>query len=1156
MVRPQSVHTAGSDSACRAGGLKRQREREVAAKLQEQRVEDVMTHTTQIVDAIASINGSYVLTLNDERARLANQVEMLQAHSTKQQQEQVENTSKLLLSELARIRSMVSSGVKERLVESLREEADKGHAHVFEAVSHHVDDALSGTLAVLDGELSAERNLNHTLVVQLRSYAKTLLTEVKAATVRAFQAEVEVIQRDVLVAKLRAACAFAENRLIRHEQEVDALMRVVAQLAEKSRYAESARANVRRALRHVRLLEQHLGLDEIVAAVQAEVASASPGTFSESRRGSEPPPPPDPSLRSTAPHYFALKMLEHKEMTLTDLVDSWQEQESRIVEAEERYRRLEDVVKRVQHDALVVHQRYLAEKQRREIADRRITDMVRERIQPQKDPAILEEVQRLRWAYTEVVDDAAQLAVNLKVCRDELQHSQENVARLSAEVLQLRRDAETDQVAITIQELRSEYAARVRGLEEASTRAQVQLSLAQQVSMQYGVAATEATAALRRAAQANAELSAASLQVSTGDSRAAATARAPWREQFEEVETQAERVLSKTTEIKEFANAHGELFDAQVKELMRQWTRMRESDRTTGSCALTDEAMESRTLVSSSIGAEESVEKMNAVLSASQFALREALVLLNSSLQSVDVERSHLVDTSISDAQYVSELMAEVRRVTAERDHLRAQVRVCQGLLEKNHVTVVERALMHDVPVEDSLNVAEATERIEVLKNQLAAAKQICDRSLTEVKQVTAEKEGVELRFSEMARALEVLQGHTSRLTEKLQSSLARESALMEKNAALQTQITDLVQISEEPGDEAGVSSTTPHATAASLTDLFSSLQGMLGSLGDEINALRRERTEGARGDAHIGTGNNRGSGAEGADDAMLVDSLSRSGMMSVVRLVKDTLHKAGLLKASLKNVAGAQAAYLCDAAASVSENSVVGDGDGVTSSAVPAPPPEAKLRALEYRSSLAEAKLTGMAAERLEMRERLQRFERTAAEMEAANQRLLTISKSVMEKQNALKTENEQLRAQVRALTEAATAAKPATPPPPPLTEHPTSPVPITALARSLVDAPAPDDTPCQHVEEGMPVASRPTQPATTPPVAFSQVDNRCLTDASMTSRREQDEEAEGRPESVGANVMGTPPSEFMREERVLETTASLDAEEDAGESASLPSE
>ncbi|GET89117.1 hypothetical protein, conserved [Leishmania tarentolae] len=1176
MVSSQGKCFVSGDSATAEGRFKRQREREAESKRREQRVEDVLTHTTHIVDTIASINGKYVVSLNGERTRLASQVTELEKQLTRHQLQHAEDTTQRVLSDLARLRGTVTSGVKDQLIQSLLDEAEKGRGHAFDAVCSHLDEALHGSLSVAEAELAAERHLNRTLVQQLQSYTQTILKEVKGATSRAFKAEVEVLQRDVLVAKLQAAYAFTENRLVRHEQEIDALMRVVAQLAEKSRYAEAARADVHRAKRHVRLLEQHLGLNDIVAAMREEAARASPDAHAEMQGGNAPPAPPDPSLRSSVPHYYALMLLEHKEMSLTDLVDSWQKQESRIIEAEQRYARLEDVVKRVQHDALVVHQRYLEEKQRREIADRRITDMVRERLHPQKDSVISEEMQRLRWAYTEVVDDAAQLAVNLKVCREELRHSEEGAARLSAQVQQLQRDAELDQVALTIQELRSEYSTRVRNLEEASIRTDMQLRLAQSVSKQYGAAATEATAALQRVAQANAELSTAALQVMPDDDSAVARSNAAWKEEVDRIATQSENVLSMIRLMEDFESAQGNLYDSQVKELMRQWKLARDAKAAAASsvaaeslrreggpmavrCEVADDSTESRTLVPSSIAGEESMSKMNAVLEASQFALREALVLLNTSLHSTDVERSYLVDTSISDAQCVSALMVDVRRITAERDKLRAQVNVCQELLEKNHVTVVERALMHDVPVEDSLNVAEATERIEVLKSQLAAAKQVCERSLNEVKQVTAERDERELRLTELKRENEVLQGHSSRLKDKLHRSLARESELMEKNMTLQAQLTDLVQLPGVPEQEAETSSTALQTIAAHLTDLFSSMRESLGNLNAEIIALRPERVDEASLQSEVASSGNKGVRAEDAEDAQLVDSLSRSGMMNIVRALKDTLHKAGLLNASLKSFAGAQASALCAAAtpaAKVPESGAEGSGSVVAANVVPQPSLETQQRGLEYRCSLLEAKISTLSAERSEMQERLQKAEKTTKDMEMANQRLLSISKSVMEKQNTLRTENEKLRAQLLQLT-AATSAASASP-----TEPPAVPAASMASVSAVEPNPHPrattsdpDTHPVETLASYHDVVLNATGASTSLTSVPAQLPAPLSTDAASAvntgapespapTMQENEVRAEGAPVRVSGHVTAAPSSESMGEELIPETGASAGSE------------
>ncbi|KPA79421.1 hypothetical protein ABB37_05263 [Leptomonas pyrrhocoris] len=1000
-------------SAAVHGGVKRQRERDLDDKRQDKRVEDVLAHTTHIVDAIAGVNTNYLRTLSDERAHLADRVEQLQALHTSDQLRQSETTTQLVYHNLKSLRGAVSRNVKDRFIDRLRSQVDQGQSEVLDALATHLDDVLQGSLTVADAQLSAERQLSATLVEQLRTYAQTLLETTKAANQRAFRAEVEAMHKDVLIAKLRSAHLFEQNQLLRHEHEVDALMRVVAQLAEKSRFVESARTELVQAKRHVRWLEQYLDLNGIIAAAQPDTSEAG----SRGSRGA-PPPSPNPALRQSAPHYFALKLLEHKEMTLTELVDSWQGQEQRLHEAEHRYTQMEGVVKQVQHDALVVHQRYLEEKERREIADRRITDMVRERLYPQKNDSVFQEMQRLRWAYTEVVDDAAQLAVNLKVCREELQAAQAEGTRLAAQVRQLKQDAETDQVALTIQELRGEYAERVRGLEEVSVRAQLQLTLAQQVSRQYGSVAAEATDALQRAAQTNAELSAVPPAVARGGN---SWQPSGWQQEVLKVEAQAEKLVSLSTDIKTFELQHGELYEAQIEKLMEQWLRMRnEVAEKSKSAAAVDRTASSgpqsasHTLVSSTALTEESVTKMASVMNSSKTALREALLLLVASLQSTDVERSNLLDASLSDAQYVTELVKEVSAVTNERDRLRAQVAVCRDLLEKNHVTVVERALMHDVPVEDSLNVAEAAERITVLRDQLAAAKQLCDRSLNEAKQVTNEKDAVEVKLVELTRTHEVLQTHAARLADKLRASMENEAALVEQTVGLQSQIAYLVQQSTASAsateDGETESAGTAHTPPNQLSALFTTLSETVQKLEEEVRALHSAR-DGAT--TSVDDEEKKTKKDEEGGDAALLESLSRSGMMSVVRVLKEALQKAGLLKASLAGTVGAQAVALCGAAAPVEAEDALG-----SASVIPPPSLATQRQAQAYTAAQHAAKLAQYTAERQQMRERLQRAEQKASEMEAANQRLLAISKSVLAKQNALSTENERLRARVRELT------------------------------------------------------------------------------------------------------------------------------------------
>ncbi|KPI89273.1 hypothetical protein ABL78_1606 [Leptomonas seymouri] len=1043
-----------SDRGCGAAvhaGVKRQRQRDLADERREKRVEDVLAHTTHIVDAIAGINSNYICSLNDECTRLACRVEELQTQHTSHQLERSETTTQLVYHNLKSLRNAVSTNVKDRFIELLRGQVDQGQSEVIDTLTAHIDDALKGSLSVVDTQLSAERQLSATLVEQLRTYTQMLLATAKAANQRAFKAEVDSMHKDVVMAKLRATQLFEQNRLLRHEHEVDALMRVVAQLAEKSRFVESARTELLKAKRHVRCLEKYLDLNGIVAAVQTEsvAAASSSGGAAEAI----PPLPPNPVLRESAPHYFALKMLEHKEITLTELVDSWQGQESRILEAERRYAQLENVVRQVQHDALVVHQRYLEEKQRREIADRQITDMVRERLYPQKDASAFQEMQRLRWAYTEVVDDAAQLAVSLKVCRDELQEVQAEVSRLTSQVGQLKRDAETDQVALTIQELRSEYTGRVLGLEEVFVRTQLQLSLAQQISRQYGSVAAEATDALQQASRANAEFSEVPPPVAP---REDSWRNSGWYEDVQKAEAQAAKLLSLTSEIKSFGLQHGELYEAQMEKLMEQWSRMRSetAQKPTGTRAADGSSSSgphnaSSTLGSSTAPSAEFATKMDSVVNSSKMALREALLLLVASLQSTDVERSNLLDASLSDAQYVTELVKEIAAITNERDRLRAQVKLCRDLLEKNHVTVVERALMHDVPVEDSLNVAEAAERITVLRDQLAAAKQLCDRALGEVKQVTSEKETAEANLMELTRVHEVLQAHAARLADNLRASMEKETALIEERASLQHQIALLVQqpatAAASTGDGDAVAATAACPPSMQLSALFATLSETVQRLDKEIRSLHSSR-DNRGGDApdsstaSIAADEKRD---EEGGDTVLQESLSRSGMMSVVGALKDTLHKAGLLKASLASATGAQAAALCAAASAAAEPGE--GGTWVDSPVIPKPALETQQHGRAYVAAQYESKLAQYAAERQQMLERLQRAEQTAGEMEAANRRLLGVSKSVLEKQNVLKAENEALRAQLTQLT--------APPAPPAVEEVAEEDTVAPSLARPLLD-------------------------------------------------------------------------------------------------------
>ncbi|RNF21152.1 uncharacterized protein Tco025E_03595 [Trypanosoma conorhini] len=741
-----------------------------------------------------------------------------------------------------------------------------------EEVSSELRRAQAATVTLFASQLAGEQETNEKLVLRVREFLQDALESIQSHSRRATEAELALFKQGVSVARLQSLLSFYQRAALRHHEEVMALIKIVRILAAKSKDVDLAETKLRQSKTHVRLLEKRLELAGIVQAIV-------PPNFVPPRQATE---PPNEALRRTAPEYFALRLLEHKDVTLSELVDSWQKQEARIVAAEERYRSLKLSVESLRREALTVHQGFLEEKRRRELVEQRLVDLVRERIRPSRNDALVQQLTLLRADHTKALDDLAQMATSLSVTREQLTLEQQRNMSLEAKVQQMQDDSANDEVAHTLASLRHYYEGELNSLRNGLVDADTQSAVAAACAEMQQKASETAQSALLVTEQTVMDMSATLQRVESqlcveqpqGDS--AVSGRVV--QNAEKVLTQSEAQLNQAMSAFERVMKESEIrqakdmsvFEQQVKRLLESMQSLVPAVSPGEPAADQDTA---------------TVVQRREAQSMMRGAVAHALQFVSDTLVTNEIGKRTLLDTSISDAHQISLLLEKVRQLTAERDAALERLARCERLIDQHSLTTVERVLMHEVSVEESIDAMEAAEQIATLRREVSSLEATRTAALAEVKELRNElKEDSHGTESAVAR-LTLLERHNNRLMKTVEECLAREVVLVEQVHQLQQNLQNWGTVEPPVVAETGESKT------AAETERFVPLLQQLEQLSGGIGEMKEQLSEVQR--AVI-------SASREAEDGEEETQLLRRGVRQVADALREALQHAELFRHAL----------------------------------------------------------------------------------------------------------------------------------------------------------------------------------------------------------------------------------------------------------------
>lgn len=740
------------------------------------------------------------------------------------------------------------------------------------SVTTHIDDAVNHTLKSVQSQVEAERKSKDALLGKVSSLVSSTSNSMLQSNKHLLDTRVALVQSKLAYGRLKAKYEAEKERVLSASQEIQLLMRLTRFLAEKSKTMEATNKELSRAKAHIRRLEHQLELPEVIKAIAAPFTSSNADAKVLSESGNN---------MLGAPEYAAFRELQRHDLTLSELVHSWCMQHQQLKNAEHHETELNETFFGLQRQVLMVHHQYLEEKQRREMHERRLCELARQRLTSDVDAAVLNEMNDLRRKYSEALDDKAELKVSFCVASNALEESKKQVKSLEEKIRQMTIDAEGDHVSQTLIELRRMYHAKIEELEKRLEETETQKMVL--------ILHSEASAALMEKCRDSFEKSQDNLIKLSALLQNQQTGK---REQCENMVNAVSIQTKKNVEelrkmLIELRNLHhridtrnqanltthlsvvGEMHDAAetIKQSSLELVLRSSTTRNYSSFRETATELSDTRRV---IGLIEIMEKI----------VQEALQYVVVKLEKTEMDQNTLLNKSLDDAQRIRSLTSALQTLAAERETLRDRLAQSTNLIQKNHITIIERAEMQDATVEDSLEAAEAAEQLSSLKIELDTVRRSFDAAQSELKAVHAAREKLEDQLHREILEKQLMSAEISELKAALVESTSNESNSARRRAELEGRLQETISV---------IQSSVDRENAAKLSDWSSvEINSVLDSFKHHLERVLETVQEALNQSVHVQE-----------EERTKESDLLYKGYSHVVTILRETCENLGLLKSA-----------------------------------------------------------------------------------------------------------------------------------------------------------------------------------------------------------------------------------------------------------------
>lgn len=663
-------------------------------------------------------------------------------------------------------------------VECLTSHLQGCSADVAAAITSRVDDVVQEAFEAVQSQVTCERNQKSALLHKITDAMTAASNSMQMSHQELLKTRLSLAQSQLSFRRLKAKYDSEIERNHGCLDEVKLLLEMNRHLAEKSKTVESTTQELVRAKHYIRQLEKKLPLPQIVQAIAHPVAVS--GVASSEKE--------EMSVGELAiQDCQALTYIQQEDLTISELVQSWCNREEHLRSMEAREGALKEHFLDLQRQVLLVHHRFLEEKQRREMLDRRLAEVARERLPPpsKANETLLHDLQAFQRKYSTALDDKAEIKASLSLVTDELTRVKQANESLEERVQQLTKDADGDHVGRTLSEMRRFYTQKFDHMQAHIEELQVEKNSYRDHSEAASVLLEKLQGRFAKHAQhverlvktysshheegkKNSPSSASPLSIaawSDMDSTNQLASRAlknikELERTLEVVKSVEQRRGSSTRKGKDgvsslssFTPSHPATSSESVVESVQvATTALREACREL--CQHTfhhhpsvpknhgkhqNDSFDTnemhyrvcgvdpndRTAMKYEINTS-TYQKETAfkTLEIMEKIVKEALGFVATHLTRTNNEKDSLLQRSLQDAQMVQALTITLQRLGKEQEQLREKLNQATALIDVNHLTILEHAQMKEIAVEDSIDVAEAADQLALLRTESETSRQ------------------------------------------------------------------------------------------------------------------------------------------------------------------------------------------------------------------------------------------------------------------------------------------------------------------------------------------------------------------------------------------------------------------------------------------------
>jgi hypothetical protein len=518
--------------------------------------------------------------------------------------------------------------------------------------------------------------------------------------------EKQVADGRVRTARLQASLDCASNAAAGHQHEVMGLVQVMEQVVKRTRENAGCIVDLARSRAQVRKLQKFLTLKDIAAALTSseEVAGENEATHLLTE-GLPPsaavrPPMPGAAVKAVAPSFYALRVLQHKDISVAELVDDWLVQGDKIQVLESDLLSCTTALEKLQREANKTHSLYTEERRRREAEERRVAELQRQRLMAAgSGPAAVAELDKIRLQVSTLLDTNAILTVQLRHARMDCANADTHAEAYRATIRELEAAGHADAVVQSVAAMKVHYE------REASRLHSETITIAQ---------------ALEEARQ--------TLQATQGCAQAERVAREQQQTAFEATTMalkKSESLLTRVLKASNECSARASEKDEKISiDLLKHSSQSQEplisGKLSRGSAAAMSERIYA--LLQNVVGTLQDLEadartngKDGDVANVAttppsdhSYALQELRRALHAALTFTTVQmeasiegRKYMVDAHVADAQAISMLHEELKRTQNQLEKATLDLEKCQEFIERHGLRAVESVLMHELDQPD-----------------------------------------------------------------------------------------------------------------------------------------------------------------------------------------------------------------------------------------------------------------------------------------------------------------------------------------------------------------------------------------------------------------------------------------------------------------------